>query len=289
MAERAETGLLRSLLILGSVIEARDAYTGGHSWRVGQYSRLLAERIGLGTAEVFLAGIGGFLHDLGKVGVPDDILKKPGGLTDAEYAIIKTHPAVGHDLLRDHPLAGWALDAVTYHHERADGRGYPHGLADEETPLAARIVAVADAFDAMTSTRPYRQGMSAERAVAVLVEESGRQFDAALVAEFAELQSLGRLDHVLGHSAAGRRLVACPKCGPILTVPRLTGDGATIHCRACRGAFRLHGQGDGFATEFVGILQAPDPVRPQPDLDAIEEFVLTHTHDQLPLAGGHST
>lgn len=129
MSANIDKKLLTSLMVMGSVVEARDAYTGGHLWRVGHFSRLLAEKIGLDRNQVFLAGLGGFMHDLGKVGVPDAILNKAGPLTDIEYAVIRTHPAIGASVLEEHPLAALALDAVIDHHERPDGKGYPHEVA----------------------------------------------------------------------------------------------------------------------------------------------------------------
>jgi HD-GYP domain-containing protein (c-di-GMP phosphodiesterase class II) len=112
-----DKSLLKSLLIMGSVVEARDAYTGGHLWRVAQYARLLSQKIGLSQNDTILAGIGGFLHDVGKVGVPDDILRKPGPLDDQEYEIIKTHPRIGFDLIHEHPLSVLTQDVVKHHHE----------------------------------------------------------------------------------------------------------------------------------------------------------------------------
>jgi HD-GYP domain-containing protein (c-di-GMP phosphodiesterase class II) len=108
------------VLVLGAVIEARDAYTGGHTWRVAQYSRLLAEQAGLSASEIFLSGLGGFIHDIGKVGIPDQVLNKAGRLSEDEFSLLKTHPTVGKKLLDNHPLGPLVLDSITYHHERFD-------------------------------------------------------------------------------------------------------------------------------------------------------------------------
>lgn len=266
--------LLHSLFVMGAIVEARDAYTGGHLWRVGQYSKWLAEQAGLSRHEVFLATAGGFLHDLGKVGIPDAILNKPGRLDDQEYAVIKTHPAIGVELLQQHPLAPLALDAVSYHHERPDGQGYPYRLNGEETPVIARIVAIADAFDAMTSTRPYRRGMPMEQALAILREEQGRQFDEALCGHFLALATANRLEHIIAHSFHDRRLVDCPMCGPaVIAIDAATVDGGLHYCRACRGEFRLHRSGDTFVAEFTGGQADPDQIRPRPDFDPIEDLL----------------
>lgn len=262
-------------MVLGAVIEARDAYTGGHLWRVAQFSRLLAERAGLDRDQVFLATIGGFMHDLGKIGVPDHILRKAGALSPDEYAVIKTHPAIGRDILLQHPLAPLVMDAVAYHHERADGTGYPEGLPGGETPLAARIVSISDAFDAMTSTRPYRRGMPIEQALNRLREGKGSQFDSALVDLFVGLGEQGGLNHVVGHSDVGRRLVTCPTCGPIMAIPRDADMDAVHFCRACGGAYRLHPHGDRFDLELIGMGGGPN-LAPKADRAQIAELAASY-------------
>lgn len=271
MAAVIDKQLLTSLLALASVVELRDPYTGGHLWRVGTFSRLVAERIGLGRDAVFRIAIGGFLHDLGKIGVPDAILRNPGRLNAAEFAVIATHPAMGAELLRDHPLAELAHDAVLSHHERPDGGGYPNGIGGEAIPLAARIVGLTDAFDAMTSTRSYRAGMPIERALEIAREGSGKQFAAELVTALCALHDAGELAHVAGHSDHGVRLVVCPNCGPIISVSRTTADGATAVCRNCTNRFRLHAAGDTFKAEAIGFA-TPDALRPVPETEVLEEF-----------------
>lgn len=274
MSQDIDKPLLRSLVGLASVVEARDPYTGGHSWRVGQFSKALAETIGLDRDQVFLAGIGGVLHDLGKVGVPDAILRKPDKLTDQEYGIIKTHPSVGRELLEAHPLSALAMDAVFTHHETPDGRGYPHGLAGGDIPLIGRIVGLVDAFDAMTSTRPYRKGMPIEKALSIIEAEKGRQFDAALAESFAALHAKGgTVAHIVGHSDHGQRLVSCPMCGPIVAVAKSTQAGEKVQCRNCCGEFILHDSGDTFELELLGPTEDALKLRPRPETEALEEFV----------------
>jgi len=274
MQQAIDKKLLASLLALASVVELRDPYTGGHLWRVGNFCKLLAHKAGLDAETAFMAAIGGFLHDLGKIGVPDAILRKAGRLTDAEYAVIKIHPVMGAELLRDHPLADTVVDAVLHHHERPDGTGYPDGLPGDRAPLVARLVGIADAFDAMTSSRSYRPGMSIERAIAILREERGRQFDAWLVDAFVAVHDTdGELEHIVGYSDHGRKLVTCPNCGPIITVPRSKGDGDTIYCRNCGAEFRLHRHDDGFDVEQVGVAPDPSVLRPIPETDVFTEFV----------------
>ena len=268
----ADRRLLTSMMVLGSVIEARDAYTGGHLWRVGQYSRLLAEKIGLDRRRVFLTGLGGFMHDLGKVGVPDAILNKAGPLSESEYGVIKTHPAIGATVLAEHPLAILAMDAVLAHHERPDGTGYPRRLPEEEIPLVARIVGIADAFDALTSTRPYRVGMPIDNALAILAAERGRQFDPALTDAFLSIAHSGAVRHIVGHSFTGAPMAACPMCGPIIPTHDLA-DGSQYGCRACGGLLRLHRRGEGWEAEGVAPAAPADMLKPQPDFAPIRELV----------------
>lgn len=267
---------LRSLVGLASVVEVRDPYTGGHLWRVGQFSKLLAEKVGMNADEVFLVSIGAVLHDLGKVGVPDAVLRKPDKLTEQEYDIIKTHPVVGRELLSSHPLAELAVEAVYGHHEHISGRGYPDGLEGDRIPLVARIVGLTDAFDAMTSSRPYRKGMSMEKAIANLNEEKGRQFDAGLVDLFTDLHRAGgRIEHIVGHADHGNKLVVCPGCGPIIAVTRYFKDGDVAACRNCSGTFTMHKSGDSFEAgmaDLCGPGTAAD-LRPRAEDEALSEFI----------------
>lgn len=237
--------LLASLLVMAWVVEARDPYTGGHLWRVSRYAALLCESTGVPDDQCARIAIGGFLHDLGKVGVPDAVLRKPGKLSDSEYEVIKTHPTVGARLLAGHPLAAMVRDAVLLHHETPDGRGYPQGLAGVDIPLVARIVGLCDAFDAMTSTRPYRAGMPVPQALARIESGLGHQFDEALGHHFIALGRQGLLDHIAGHSDDGIPLQACMTCGPTLVVRREQGVGDAVFCRNCGGGYRLEAPPDG--------------------------------------------
>lgn len=263
--------LLRSLLIFASVIEARDTYTGGHIWRVSKYAKTLAEKAGLDRDLVFRAELGGLVHDLGKVGIPDSILRKAGKLTDGEYAIIKKHPEIGKTLISGHPLSPYVMDAVFAHHERVDGKGYPGGLRDERVPLLAGVIGVADAFDAMTSARSYHPGMEPEKAWAIIEAGQGKQFNAALARVFLDLGRKGGLAHILEHCGEGRSMLCCPKCGPIIAPPGGSKEGDCLSCPSCTGEFILHAGGDTFELEPKGTL---NPVQyPKPDTDTVEAFI----------------
>jgi len=198
------------------LVEARDAYTGGHLWRVSQYARLLALEIGLSENEALQVSIGGYLHDVGKVGIPDHILNKQASLNEQEYNIIKTHPQIGTDLVREHPLAMLAIDAIHHHHERVNGMGYPDGLDDDSLSMHARIIGLVDAFDAMTSTRPYHKAMSIDSAFGTLKQERDQHFDGKMVDHFLVLGQGDHLDHIANHSDHGMPLLTCPHCGPVI-------------------------------------------------------------------------
>lgn len=254
--------LLKSLFAMASMVEARDPYTGGHLWRVSQFSRHLAEEGGLPAFDVARIMVGGFLHDLGKIAVPDAILNKAGQLTDDEYAVIKTHPEVGNRLLGDHPLAELARAAVHAHHERPDGAGYPVRLAGKAIPVDARIVGITDAFDAMTSTRPYRKGMAIDKALSILADNLGTQFDQEWGSLFISMGRRGALDTIVGHSEPGIPLQTCPGCGPIVVIRRDQAPGAIVYCRHCGGEMALaheHGQLRVAPTGHMGSASALEP------------------------------
>lgn len=175
------TSVIRAMV---SAIEAKDQYTRGHSDRVALYGRVLAQQLGLSDSYQEKIYLSGLLHDVGKIGVSDATLRKPGKLTDEEYEEIKKHPDEGWAILHDIEQLRDILPGVLYHHERIDGRGYPDGLKGLDIPLDGRILAVADAYDAMTSDRPYRKGMPIEKAEAILQEGAGTQWDNAIIQAF---------------------------------------------------------------------------------------------------------
>ncbi len=179
-----EEAYFRSLEALARVIDARDPYTFEHSARVSAISLEVAQGMALSEAELVVLRRAGLLHDVGKIGVADHILAKTGPLNDEEWAAIRRHPVIGYEMLKDVPFLQPSLDPIRHHHERWDGEGYPDKLKGEEISRLARIVTVADAFDAMTSDRPYRQGFSFEFAARTIINEAGRQFDPEVVEVF---------------------------------------------------------------------------------------------------------
>ncbi len=177
------TGVVRAII---NAIDAKDPYTCGHSDRVALYAKRIAARLGQSAEECERIYMAGLLHDVGKIGVPDFILAKPGALTNEEFAIVKKHPEIGHTILKHLKQLDYVLPGVLHHHEAVNGKGYPAGLIGEAIPLQGRILAVADAYDAMTSDRPYRPGMPSEKAEAILRAEAGKTWDSDIVGVFME-------------------------------------------------------------------------------------------------------
>jgi putative nucleotidyltransferase with HDIG domain len=173
-----------TMAALCQAVETKDFYTRGHSERVSRGATLLARQIGMGAERVEAIRYAGMLHDVGKLGVPTKVLQKTGPLTEEELAAIQLHPMRGLEIVRQIGFLTEALDGIMHHHERMDGKGYPMGLAGDEIPEFARVIAVADAFDSMTSTRSYRGARSVEAAVAELRKCAGMQFDPMLVDAF---------------------------------------------------------------------------------------------------------
>lgn len=181
------------LFALAKALEARDDNTSSHSLNVTRYSMMLGEDLGLDAEELRALSQGALLHDLGKIGIPDDILKKPGGLDDAEFEIIKKHPMMTTDILDSLETSDHFAAIARSHHERWDGTGYPDGLYGEDIPLLARIVAIADAWDAMTSNRVYRDAMSENIALDIFErEKNSGQWDPTLVDKFIKLMRQGK-------------------------------------------------------------------------------------------------
>ncbi len=179
---------------LANAIEARDTYTRGHTERVYILSKILAEELEWTEAELGDLKIGGILHDIGKIGVPDSILNKPGRLTHEEIEIMKTHPEKGARMVESIPFLRPALPYIKYHHERHDGNGYPYGLKGDEIPLPGRLLAVVDTIDAVTSDRPYRKGRPLAEAIEEIKNHSGTQFNPEVVEACLKAYSKGKLD-----------------------------------------------------------------------------------------------
>ena len=187
---------LATVRMLVTRIEEKDPYTHGHTERVAAYATAIAREMGLKQDEIQTVQFGAFLHDIGKVHTESHILQKPGALTEEEWALVKAHPVRGAEMIKGVRFLEKASDMVRHHHERVDGGGYPDGLRGDQISLNARIVNLADAFDAMTTDRPYRAGLTVEQAIGQMVEKSGSQFAAEVVEVFVSALGEGRIQVV---------------------------------------------------------------------------------------------
>ncbi len=197
--KQCQTGIM---LALNMMLDLKDLKTGLHATRLAEWAVRVAEQLGVGNEELRDIELASLLHDVGKIGVPDALLQKPGQLTDEEYALVRKHPEYGWAILRNVPGFERASLLVLHHHECYDGAGYPAGLVGDEIPLGARIVAVVDAFDAMLSNRSYRKGLPLEEAVSRLQSSVGTQFDPQIVTHFVNLVTklLPELSQIEGFS-----------------------------------------------------------------------------------------
>lgn len=187
--EELERAYLDTIGILRQTVEAKDPYTRGHSDRVSEYSVLIGKKLGLDEKTLHILKIGGLFHDIGKIGIPDSILLKESKLSDEEYSQIKNHPMIGVHMLGDAAIFSDILPIVKHHHERYDGRGYPSQLVGDDIPYVARIAAVADTFDAMTSKRSYRDSLPIDVVRAEIERCSGTQFDPNIAKVFLDIMN----------------------------------------------------------------------------------------------------
>ena len=185
--EQLEQAYLDMIQTLRYTVEAKDSYTRGHSDRVSEYSVLIGEKLGLSEEQIKTLRIGGLFHDIGKIGIPDSILLKPAKLTDDEYSQIKNHPSIGAHILGNATIFKEIIPIVKHHHEKYDGNGYPSRLKGEEIPYMARIAAVADTFDAMTSRRSYRGPIDIEHVKEEIKRCEGTQFDPQIAEAFLDI------------------------------------------------------------------------------------------------------
>lgn len=185
--DKLEAAYMETIEILRFTVEAKDAYTRGHSDRVSEYSQLIGKNLGLSEAELKTLKIGGLFHDIGKIGIPDSILLKTSKLDDNEYSEIKNHPAIGAHILSNATIFSDIIPIVKHHHERFDGNGYPAKLQGTQIPYLARITAVSDSFDAMTSKRSYRDSLALDIVKEEIIKNSGTQFDPEIAKTFLNI------------------------------------------------------------------------------------------------------
>ncbi|MGN1181220.1 MAG: HD-GYP domain-containing protein, partial [Suilimivivens sp.] len=185
---------MKMLETLAGTLDAKDKYTNGHSMRVAFYATRLAEALGWDKEQISMLRYEALLHDIGKIGVPDAILNKPSRLSEMEFGLIKSHTIVGSDILKNMIAVPGASQVARYHHERFDGKGYPSGLSGLDIPVNARIVCIADSYDAMSSDRIYRKALSREKIREELINGRGSQFDPELLDKFVEMMDADKLD-----------------------------------------------------------------------------------------------
>jgi len=196
------TLFMGTIQAMTAAIDAKDRYTCGHSERVALIARLMAVKTELGDQVAEQYHVAGLVHDVGKIGVPEAVLQKSGRLTDGEFEQIKRHPVIGYEILNDIARLTDMLPGVLYHHERWDGKGYPHGLSGADIPLIGRVLAVADTFDAMSSTRSYRPSIGRAKVLEEIRQCAGTQFDPELAEIFLQID-LQAYDHMVSrHHAA---------------------------------------------------------------------------------------
>jgi HD-GYP domain-containing protein (c-di-GMP phosphodiesterase class II) len=231
--EHIQHGYPEALRSLATAVEAKDAHTRGHSARVAELSVRIGEHMGLRPDVLRALAQGGLLHDIGKIGVPDQILNKPGVLTVEERAEIERHPDVGWDIIRQAPSLRRALAVVRHHHERVDGTGYPDRLAGDDIPLEARIAAVADVWDALTSDRAYRGAWPADRALEMMMAGRGTHFDPRALTALLEVLAFDGIAPI--HSALGADdRVLDEACHPADGAPGLRSTVGAAALRAIR-------------------------------------------------------
>jgi HD-GYP domain-containing protein (c-di-GMP phosphodiesterase class II) len=254
-----------TLLVLANAIELRDHYTVGHTWRVTNFAVEIARELGWTEAKQHEVQMGGVLHDVGKIAVDNAILGKPDRLTEEEFEQMKVHPARGADLLRDVKFLQPVIPYCLYHHERWDGGGYPFGLKGADIPVEGRLIAVADTFDAMTSTRPYRKGMSPTTAIEALVEGRGSQFDPDIVNAFVDCYRKGKIEEVLqDYYKNEARSIACPFCSTFIRLNPEVRAESEIHCPVCHRHIRIMEHEGYFYGELL-VQTRPPRILPSSD------------------------
>lgn len=238
--QQLEDDFQTTLKLLANAIEMRDHYTLGHTWRVTKYSIEIAKELGWDEEKVKEVEMGGVLHDIGKIGVADAVLRKPERLNEEEYAQMKVHPERGAALMRDCKKLEALIPYCLYHHERFDGKGYPYGLEKDNIPLEGRVVAVADTFDAMTSNRPYRDGLPAQVALDEIEKHKGTQFDPVCADAFVRAFHAGRIEPFMeSKQDADQDGVACPFCSTFIPIPEDSKADDVHGCGVCHRSIKL--------------------------------------------------
>ncbi len=240
-----------TLVVLANAIELRDHYTAGHIWRVTNFALEMARELGWEDERVKLVEMGGVLHDIGKIAVDNAILSKSGMLTSEEYEKIKLHPERGAWLMGDSFFLKPLIPFCLYHHERFDGTGYPFGLDGFDIPLEGRLIAVADAFDALTSNRPYHDALPIDEAVEKIVASKGTHFDPECVDALVKCYHDRRLDYIFQDYMKNKKSIVCPFCSTFVRIPEQEDLLEKFKCPVCRRKIKLHRDVDKYSGELI--------------------------------------
>jgi putative nucleotidyltransferase with HDIG domain len=231
--QQLEQAYVDTLHVLANAIEARDHYTVGHTWRVTRIALAIAGRMGWSPDQRRYAEMGGILHDIGKIAVEDAILRKTGPLTPEEFQKMQLHPEHGARMLKDVEFLKPVIPYVLFHQERWDGQGYPFRLKGDDVPQEGRLLAVCDAFDAMTSHRPYRESRGPKEAVEEIKEHRGSQFDPAMVDVFLDVWGSGSIVSILQDYAREGESIPCPFCSTHIPLGQKPKKGVILECPVC--------------------------------------------------------
>ena len=241
-----------TLIALANAIELRDHYTVGHTWRVTNFALEIARTLEWPEEKLRECEMGGVLHDVGKISIDDAVLRKPGGLTEEEYAKMRVHPERGARMMQDIEFLVPLIPYALYHHERYDGKGYPFGLSGLDIPIEGRLLAVADTLDAMTSNRPYRRGLDPEFAISEIEKGKGSQFDPTIVDALLKCYREGKIDRILqDYHKKDEKSIACPFCSTYMRLPEEAKVGYEFHCGVCHRGIRLQQENEAYFGEMV--------------------------------------
>ncbi len=250
-AQTIERARIQTLSVVANAIEGRDHYTVGHVWRVTKFAEALAEEVGWDEEMMEKLRLGGPLHDIGKIAVEDSILRKNDPLSDKEYEQMKIHPEKGVRMLKNCKALEPAIPFVLYHHERFDGAGYPFGLSRTDIPVEGRLLAVPDAFDALTSNRPYREGLDPDIAIKEIKKQRGTQFDPRFSDAFVKIYRKGKVNSILQEYYKGKDSVCCPYCSTFTKVNSSQREKDTIVCPVCHQKIKVY----KIRTGWIGELE----------------------------------
>lgn len=255
-----------TLVALANAVELRDHYTVGHTWRVTNFALEMAKEMNWSKEKLEEVEMGGVLHDVGKISIDDSILRKPGGLTDDEYEMMKVHPQRGARLMQDIEVLVPLIPYCLYHHERFDGKGYPFGLAGEDIPIEGRLLAVADTFDAMTSSRPYRKGLDPEFAISEIEKSKGTQLDPICADALITCYRDGRFAHIIQNfDDKSERDIACPFCSNSIKVADEVEVQGKLECEVCHRSIRLMQDDREYYGELIARADTIRANTPLPD------------------------